>query len=51
MYFMEKVNPNFNVALEKGRFSLYFPEAGDLVSIQRKEILEITKFLNQPTGF
>jgi hypothetical protein len=51
MYLMEKVNQNFNVALEKGRFSLYFPETGDLVNIQRKEVLEITRFLNQPTGF
>jgi hypothetical protein len=51
MYFMEKVNPDFNIALEKGRFSLYFPEAGDLVNIQQKEILEITKFLNQATSF
>lgn len=51
LYFMKKVNQDFNVALEKGRFSLYFPGSGDLVNIQRKEILEITKFLNQSTIF
>lgn len=51
MYYMEKVSQNFNVALENGRFSLYFPKAGELVNIQRKEVMEITRFLNQPTGF
>lgn len=51
MYLMEKINQDFDVALENGRFSLFFPVASELVNIQRKEVMEITRFLNQPTVF
>lgn len=50
-YYMEKINKDFNLALENGKFSLFFNDYFDLVNIKRKELVEITKFLNQETSF
>lgn len=50
-YYMEPINEYFNLAIENGRFSLFFHDYSDLVNIKRKGILEITQFLNQETDF
>jgi hypothetical protein len=50
-YYVERINEDFNLALENGRFSLFFNDYSQLVNIKRKELLEITKFLNLESVF
>lgn len=50
-YFSMPFRKDFDLALEEGRFSLYFHDFNELVNIKPKEVVKITKYLNNSEVF